>query len=88
MRIVKLNESPELTSRVMIEDFTDTAARVHIDSHNMISYLWNTSEITPKFNDVGTGDILGGSRGVYEITVKYQILTETFYSPKFKLIVR
>jgi len=84
MRIVKLNESPELTSRVMIEDFTDTAARVHIDSHNMISYLWNTETIVPKYTD----DILGGSRGVYEITVKYQILTETFYSPKFKLIVR
>ena len=84
MRIVKLNESPELTSRVVIQDFTDTSSTIQLDSHNMISYLWDTASITPKDTD----DIMGGSRGVYEITVKYQILTETFYSPKFKLIVR
>ena len=84
MRIVKLNESPELTSRVMIKDFSDTSGSIQLDSHNMISYLWDTSNIVAKDSD----DVLGGSRGVYEITVKYNILTETFYSPKFKLIVR
>ena len=84
MRIVKLNESPELTSRVVIKDFADTSGTIQLDSHNMMSYLWDTESITPKHSD----DILGGSRGVYEITVKYDILTETFYSPKFKLIVR
>jgi len=84
MRIVKLNESPELTSRVMIQDFSDTAGSIQLDSHNMISYLWDTQSIVPKYTD----DSLGSSRGVYEITVKYKILTETFYSPKFKLIVR
>ena len=84
MRIVKLNESPELTSRVVIQDFSDTSSTIQLDSHNMISYLWDTASITPKDTD----DIMGGSRGVYEITVKYDILTESFYSPKFKLIVR
>jgi len=88
MRIVKLNESPELTSRVMIHDFEDTVGTIQLDSQNLISYLWDTSLIVPKFNEPDTADILGGSRGVYEITVKYNILTETFYSTKFKLIVR
>ena len=84
MRIVKLNESPELTSRVMVQDFGDTSGSIQLDSQNLISYLWNTETIAPKYAD----DIMGGSRGVYEITVKYNILTESFYSPKFKLIVR
>ena len=84
MRIVKLNESPELTSRVVVQDFGDTSGSIQLDSQNLISYLWNTETIVPKYED----DILGGSRGVYEITVKYDILTESFYSPKFKLIVR
>jgi len=88
MRIVKLNESPELTSRVMIYDFGDTSGSIQLDSQNLISYLWDTTNITPKFNEPGTADILGGSRGVYEITVRYNILTERFYSTKFKLIVR
>ena len=92
MRIVKLNESPELTSRVMIQDFEDTAGTIQLDSNNLISYLWDTDKlnpdgsygIIPKYAD----DRLGGARGVYEITVKYDILTESFYSSKFKLIVR
>ena len=84
MRIVKLNESPALTNRVMIHDFNDTAANTNLDSNGQISYVWNTGAIEPKF----TGDILGGERGVYEITVKYDVVEETIFSRKFNLIVR
>ena len=84
MRIVKLNESPELTSRVLIKDFGDTSGTVNLDSEGTMSYLWDTANITPKYTD----DILGGARGVYEITVKYNLVEETILSPKFKLIVR
>ena len=84
MRIVKLNESPELTTRVMIQDFADTDGNVELDPHGTMSYLWDTATITPKYTD----DILGGARGVYEITVKFDLVEETILSPKFKLIVR
>lgn len=84
MRIVKLNESPELTTRVMIKDFADTAGHVDLDTHGTMSYLWDTASIVPKYSD----DVLGGARGVYEITVKYDLVEETILSPKFKLIVR
>ncbi len=84
MRIVKLNESPELTSRVVIKDFGDTSGTVDLDSQGTMSFLWDTANITPKDTD----DILGGARGVYEITVKYDLVEETILSPKFKLIVR
>ena len=83
-RIVKLNESPDLSSRVVIKDFGDTASTTNINANGTMSYLWDTANITPKYSD----DILGGSRGVYEITAKYTILDETYLSPKFKLIVR
>ena len=84
MRIVKLNESPQLTTRVMIQDFADTSGTVQLDSQGTMSYLWDTNNIVPKYTD----DILGGSRGVYEITVKFDLVEETILSPKFKLIVR
>jgi len=84
MRIVKLNESPQLTTRVMIQDFADTSGTVQLDSQGTMSYLWDTNNIVPKYTD----DILGGSRGVYEITVKFDLIEESILSPKFKLIVR
>ena len=83
-RIVKLNESPDMSSRVMIQDFDDTAATTNVNAHGTMSYLWDTASIAPKYSD----DILGGTRGVYEITARYNILDELYYSPKFKLIVR
>jgi len=84
LRITKINESPNLTSRVIIRDFADTADDVYVNHHNTISLLWDTANIAPKYSE----DILGGPRGVYEIEAKYNVLDETFYSPKFKLIVR
>lgn len=84
MRIVKLNDSPALTSRVMIADFNDTAADTNLNSHGQISYLWDTNAIVAKYTD----DMLGGARGVYEISVKYDVVEETIYSRKFNLIVR
>jgi len=84
MRIVKLNDSPALSNRVMIADFADTASTTLVSSDGQISYLWDTNAITAKYSD----DLLGGARGVYEISVKYDVAEETIYSPKFKLIVR
>jgi len=84
MRIVKLNESPQLTTRVMIHDFGDTKDGVDLDPQGTISYIWDTASIQPKYED----DILGGSRGVYEISVRFDLVEEKIYSPKFKLIVR
>ena len=80
----QINESPQLTTRVMIQDFADTSGTVQLDSQGTMSYLWDTNNIVPKYTD----DILGGSRGVYEITVKFDLIEESILSPKFKLIVR
>ena len=83
MKIVKLNESPDLTSRVVIQDFSDTSGSVDVNTENVVSYLWDTGSITAKDSE----DILGGSRGIYEIQIKYNVFTETRYSPRFTVAV-
>jgi hypothetical protein len=86
--VTKLNETPGMTSRVQITGtgsvggFTKTGVR--LDSHGTISYIFDTTNITPFYED----ETLGGPTGVYEVQVKYNLLDETILSPKFKLIVR
>lgn len=85
IRIAKINESPALTSRVQL--FGGTGFRstdVRLGSDGTISYLWDTSQIEAFYES----DVLGGALGVYEVQVKYSVLDEVIYSPKFKLIVR
>lgn len=86
--IVKLNESPTLTSRVDITGAGGLGGFVSdgvvLDSQGTISYVWDTTDVQPYYDS----DILGGGRGVYEITVRYNVADETIISSRFKLIVR
>ena len=86
--ITKLNESPALTSRVQITGVGGIGGfisdGVRLDSNGTISFLWDTASIVAFYED----ENLGGTTGVYEIQVKYQLLDETILSPRFKLIVR
>lgn len=84
--ITKINQSPVLTSRANITggDGAFTASGVEIDGNGTISYAWDTSNITP----YDVNDILGGGRGIYEVSVKYDVVDETIISPRFNLVVR
>jgi hypothetical protein len=84
MKIVKINETPELASRVVVQDFSDTSGGVSVDCNNNISFLWDTANIQP----ASLEDNLGGTTGVYEVQVRYNLLETLHYSPKFKLIVQ
>ena len=92
INVVKLNETPGLTSRVQITGFDDVGGfisnGVRLNGNGTISWQFDTTNITPFFNDPVVGDTLGGPTGVYEIQVRYQVLDETIISPRFKLIVR
>ena len=90
--ITKLNETPGMASRVWITG-TETPGQpdspfistgVNIGSDGTISYNFDTANITPFYTD----ENLGGTTGVYEVQVKYNLLDETILSPKFKLIIR
>ena len=86
--IVKLNESPVLTARVQITGVGGVGGfqseGVQLDSQGTISYVWDTTNITPFYED----ENLGGGTGVYEITVRYDVVGETIISSRFKVIVR
>ena len=86
--IVKLNESPVLTARVQITGVGGVGGfqseGVQLDSQGTISYVWDTTNITPFYED----ENLGGGTGVYEITVRYNVAEETIVSSRFKAIVR
>ena len=86
--ITKLNESPIFDARVQLTG-TGTAGGftsdgVAIDSQGTISYVWDTNSIAPFYND----EELGGTMGVYEVAVRYNVAGETIVSPRFKLIAR
>ena len=61
-----------------------TSDGVAIDSQGTISYVWDTNSIAPFYND----EELGGTMGVYEVAVRYNVAGETIVSPRFKLIAR
>jgi hypothetical protein len=88
IKITKLNETPNLTSRVVVTGSGGTpgfiSSGVEVDSHGTISYLWDTNAIAA----ISAEDNLGSTTGVYEVQAKFTILDSTIYSPKFKLIVR
>jgi hypothetical protein len=88
IKITKLNETPNLTSRVVVTGSGGTpgfiSSGVEVDSHGTISYLWDTNAIAA----ISSEDNLGTTTGVYEVQAKFTVLDSTIYSPKFKLIVR
>lgn len=92
INVVKLNESPGLTSRVQITGAGEVGGfvsdGVQLDGYGTITWKFDTTDITPFYNEPIIGDNLGGPTGVYEVQVKYQLLDETILSPRFKLIVR
>lgn len=90
--ITKLNESPVLTSRVNItgQDVDNVPTGgfqsdgVSLNTDGTVSYVWDTTNVQPFYSS----DVLGGGMGVYEVTVRYDVVGETIISPRFKLIVR
>ena len=86
--ITKLNESPVLTSRVNITGQGGTGGfqsdGVSLNTDGTVSYVWDTTNVQPFY----ASDVLGGGMGVYEVTVRYDVVGETIISPRFKLIVR
>jgi hypothetical protein len=62
IKITKLNETPNLTSRVVVTGSGGTpgfiSSGVEVDSHGTISYLWDTNAIAA----ISAEDNLGSTR--------------------------
>jgi hypothetical protein len=80
MEIKKLNEDPNLPSRVSVETFSNTEDHVSITSDNTLIYTWNTG----KLNEVVD---IGSQTGVYSVQAKYWVLNQLIYTPLFNVIV-
>ena len=85
IKIEKLNEESTLPSRVEVSGFSETAGFIDVTSDNTIVFNWDpeASKSTPEWLN-GT---FGSLTGAYQITVKYTMLTQTYVSPPFTVIV-
>jgi len=81
--IVKLNEDVSLPSRVIVYSFSDTVGSVDITSDNTLVYTWDTAFLPALLAAKGGG----AATGSYTIQVKYTLIDEVIYSPRFPLIV-
>jgi hypothetical protein len=69
IKITKLNETPNLTSRVVVTGSGGTpgfiSSGVEVDSHGTISYLWDTNAIAAISAEDNLGSTTGVSSQVY-----------------------
>lgn len=85
IRIVKINEEPNLDSRYEVSGFADTSGLTHITSTDDVLFLWDTSTLAGIAN---AQDGYGTIAGKYEVQLKFTLLTEVMLSPRFIVILR
>lgn len=80
IRIEKINTDSNLPARVEVSGYADTSGLIKTTSENTFVLPWDTDQLKthPKLQ---SGD-LGNMRGVYCITLKYNLLTERIVAPQ------
>ena len=79
IKIEKLNDDHNLPSRVEVSGYADTSGVIRLTSDNTIILPWDTEEL--KTHTQMTEGNLGNMRGIYAITLKYDLLTERIVAP-------
>ena len=85
-QIIKVNEDPNLPSRVEVSGYSDTSSTVDVTSDNTIIWNWNTDGLKSHNEVINTGD-LGNLKGTYLINAKYTLLNQLIITPDYYLIV-
>jgi len=85
IRIMKLNEDSTFPARVEVLSYINSIPLIDTTSDNTVLLSWDPEDS----KDLGSwGDgTFGPLTGTYQITVKYTMLTETYVSPPFTVIV-
>jgi hypothetical protein len=85
IEIVKINTDPNLAGWVTVSSFSDTTDLVEVTSRNTFIFNWDTSALLthPEY----LGNRLGDMKGTYFVRVKYNLLNEVIYSPRFHILV-
>jgi len=79
IKIEKINSDPNLPSRVEVSGFSDTSSLILTTAENTFILNWDTD--TLKTHPKLLAGELGNMRGVYAITLRYNILTERIVAP-------
>lgn len=80
IKIEKLNEDPNLPSRVEVSGYADTAVHIRTTSENTFVLTWDTDEL--KTHPQLLEGNLGNMRGVYAVTLQYDLLNERIVTPQ------
>jgi len=79
IKIEKLNDDYNLPARVEVSGYSDTSGVVNITSENTLIFPWDTDQL--KTHPELLAGNLGNMRGIYAITLKYDLLTERIVTP-------
>lgn len=82
--IQKLNDGIDLTPRVTVSAFADTSSLVQVTSDDTFIFTWDTSNLQTILNSTTGG---GPATGTYTLRVRYNLVDEIIYSPRFPFIV-
>jgi hypothetical protein len=85
-QIVKVNEDPNLPSRVEVSGYSDTSSTVDVTSDNTIIWNWDTDGLKSHNDVVDTGNF-GNLKGTYLVNAKYTLLNQLIITPDYYLIV-
>jgi len=81
LEIVKINDEPNLPSRVTVLSFADTSALVDVTADNTLVLNWDTESLAshPQILEGSFGSITGN----YTVQAKFNMLHETHLSDRF-----
>ena len=79
IKIEKINDDQNIPSRVEVSGYADTSSLIELTSENTVLFPWDTDQLKTH-PELLTGN-LGNMRGVYAITLKYDLMTERVVTP-------
>jgi len=79
IKIEKLNDDHNLPARVEVSGYTATSGVMKVTPDNTIIFTWDTEQL--KTHPELLAGNLGNMRGIYGITLKYDVLTERIVTP-------
>lgn len=80
IKIEKLNDDPNIPARVTIYDYADTSGSIRVSSENTFIYTWDT-DLLKSHSQLVAGN-LGNMRGVYVVSLQYDLLSERIQAPQ------
>lgn len=80
IKIEKLNDDPNIPARVTVYDYADTSGSIRVSSENTFIYTWDT-ELLKSHAQLVAGN-LGNMRGVYAVSLQYDLLSERIQAPQ------